>query len=190
MKKRIEKINIYNFPLDLRLHFDWDLNKEEKLDVTYWWKKSSPEFSNKVFNKRTKDLNLETVVFILNETEDVLIFCSIVGVDTVLPRNVKIISKENIKQRESLKTCKETPKVGDRVLVKFEDTVTNYNIGSIEEILKNVKYDKPSVVGYLMSNPDEDVTMVSLVKNIDLNEYKYVMAIPKEVVKDISVLTN
>jgi len=189
MKNRIEKLSIYSLPLDLNapVHYS-GLSKGEELDPVFWWKKSSLEYSDKVLNKRDKDLNLETVAFILNKTDDVLIFCSIRGKTDEILRNMKIISNKNINQVTTLNTVKSKPKVGDTVLVTFEDTVTNYNVGSMEEILKKVSYSEPSIVGYLVSSLEDDVVMIALIKNVDLNEYKYVMAIPKDVVKSISVL--
>lgn len=189
MKNRIEKLSIYSLPFDLNapIHYS-SSSKKEKPDPSFWWKKSSPEFVNKVLTKRDRDLNLETVAFVLNETDDVLIFCSVSRKTDEVPRNIKIISNKNIKQVKTLKKVKSIPKVGDTVLVTFEDTVTNYNVGSIGEILKKVGYSEPSIVGYLLSNLGDDVVMIALIKNVNLNEYKYVMAIPKDVVKSISVL--
>ncbi len=189
MNCSIRKINIYSMPLDFNLPTSNKSRYENEIsNLIDYWEKADSVFKSKVLSDREKHLNIETTGFVLKETSDVIFFCSILGKEDESLRNIKVISKKDIRSVKLLSRGNQNPIVGDIVLVSFDDTLTNYNIGTKKEIIGKVKHSKVDIVGYLMSDSEDDVVMIALIKNVDLNEYKYVMAIPKDVVKSISVL--
>ena len=189
MSCSISKLNIYSMPLDFNLPTRNRSRYENEIsNLIDYWEKADSIFKSKVLSDRERHLNIETTGFVLEETSDVIFFCSILGKKDESLRNIKVISKKDIRSIKLLSRGNQHPVDGDIVLVSFEDTITNYNIGTKKEILDKVKHSKVDIVGYLMSDSEDDVVMISLIKNIDLKEYKYIMAIPKNVIKNISVL--
>jgi hypothetical protein len=189
MKRKIAKISLYSLPLTLKPPIQGagttiDISK----DVRYWLDNSDPEFVSKISAKRTEDRDMETVAFILEETKDVVIYCSAIDEGSALLKRVRIVSKEDVKNIKEIKPSKISLQVGVPVKVQWRDTIGNYKYGSVENIIKDLKFENLFSVGYLISEPNSETLLLARYIDNYSGKYREVSVIPRSVVKEILVL--
>lgn len=155
----------------------------EPQDIKRWWTNATEEFKKLVFEKRTKDENIEAVGVIIEQLSDVTIYAHQYGNKKYT--SPQIVPNEDIREIVDLKETTDEPKLGDRVLVHWVDASHNNTPISFEEAAN----DWEGIIditqwGFLIHRNDERV-MLGGSWNKNVGKFKYITAIPRENVRSM-----
>lgn len=159
-----------------------------KENIVNFWKNATEKTKEDVFQERTRDYNIEAIVFLIASLDSVTIFATTQTQNNDAYANPWVIANKNIASKIKLKPGKTTKDKGKIVAINWNDATHNFRENTIEVYKLKSGIVKSTTVGFLMDINDARIIIASR-HNLEKGTYRDSWGIPQGIIQNLEYLT-
>ncbi len=176
LKMYLKKGVVYLDPPPNTSKVKQSINADEE-GILQWYLKAPQKFKDLISAPPTNNFNIIRLGFYINETTDIMITSANLNLSTDKFRSPCVIHKKYIEKLEEISEFEEEAQKNDICIMYWRDSITNFSLGTIEEITQKSHVADVAKVGFLLQKNKYEA-YVSPHHNKEQDKYREVLIVP------------